>query len=182
MAKNGSKPKRNKRYVPKGFDKNAMFHVIRDNWRASATAANETARDTELRARFSAPVGIEQQEELFAEYRTALVAMLAGGGDLNDWSMVISALNVGLVLCERGFGPEYLETFMTALDSMAAAHAHYLATGKWEWSEEANAAINDCIDVHAAQLEATIQADVLSAYAEVKKRIDASQVIIKEAA
>lgn len=182
MAKHASKPKRNKKYTPKGVDRNALFHVVRDNWRASAAAANDGGNEAALRARFTQPVGVEQQEELSTEYRTALVALRTGGGDLDDWSMVISALNTGLILCERGFGLEYLETFMAALDALAAAYAEFQVTGKWEWSDDANTAINDCIDVHAAQLEATTQADVFSAFAEVQKRIDAQQVIIKEAA
>jgi len=181
-SKHASPAKRNKKHKPKGFDKNAMFHTIRDNWRASAVAANDDGKDAALRARFAQPVGGQQQEELFTEYRTALVAMRAGNGDLDDFSMVISALNTGLILAERGFGEEHLPTFMAALDAIAEAYAHYQATGKWEWSDEANEAINDGIDIHAAQLEHTLQADVMSAIAEVAKRIEQQQVIIKEAA
>jgi hypothetical protein len=181
-SKHASPAKRKKAHQPKGYDKNAMFHTIRNNWRASAVASNDGKNDAALRARFSQQVGGQQQEELSAEYRTALVAMRMGNGDLDDFSMLTSALNTGLVMAERGFGEEYVPTFMKALDAIAQAYATYKATGKWEWDDEANEAMNDGIDIHAAQLEHALQADVLSAMAEVAKRIDASQVIIKEAA
>jgi hypothetical protein len=181
-SKHASPAKRKKAHQPKGYDKNAMFHAIRDNWRASALASNDGNNNARLRARFSEQVGSEQQDELTREYRAALVAMRMGNGDLDDFSMLTSGLNTGLILAERGFGEEYVPTFMKALDAIAEAYANYKATGKWVWDEESNEAMNDGIDVHAAQLEHALQADVLSAMAEVAKRIDARQVIIKEAA
>lgn len=181
-SKHASPAKRKKAHQPKGYDKNAMFHTIRNNWRASAVASNDGKNDVALRARFAQHVGGEQQDELTREYRSALVAMRIGSGDLDDFSLLTSALNTGLILAERGFGEEYVPTFMKALDAIAQAYANYKAVGKWEWDEEANEAMNDGIDVHASQLEHALQADVLSAMAEVAKRIDASQVITKEAA
>ena len=181
-SKNASPAKRKKAHKPKGFDRNAAFHVIRGHWRAQVMAANDGLENGKLRECFMQPVGADQQEELFAEYRAALVRMRINVGDLEDWNMVLNALNTGLILCERGFGHEYLPTFMAALDQMADSRVIYDATGVWEWSAKANEEINDCIDVHAAQLEAAMQADVLSAMAEVAKRIEQQQVITKEAA
>ena len=71
---------------------------------------------------------------------------------------------------------------MDALDHMAEAHSTFKTSGKWVWTDEALDTINDGIDVHAAQLEAALQADVMSAIAEVADRISAHHVLLKEAA
>lgn len=188
-SKHGSPAKRNKAHKPKGFDRNAPFHTIRANWAASRRAANDALESGvllsgALRARFSEKIDAEAQEELASEYAAAMARMRQNTGDLDDWSAVIQALNTGLVLAERGFGAEYVPTFMQALDALANARIVYLETGKWSWIDADNDAINDCIDIHAAQLAhpQTKQADVLSAIAEVAALIEKHQVIIKEAA
>jgi hypothetical protein len=186
-SKHASPAKRKKAHKPKGFDRNAAFHTIRANWKSAHTAANDALvagamRSSALRARFADQINDEQQEELANEYASAMARMRLNTGDMDDWSAVIQALNTGLVLAERGFGAEYLPTFMQALDALAAARIVYLETGKWSWTDADNTAINDGIDVHAAQLEVAMQADVLSAIAEVAKRIEEHQVIIKKAA
>lgn len=176
MAKHGTKPKRKKPYVPKGVNPNAAFNVVRDNWRATFKGTQENAETSALRARFAANVGAEQQDTLSREFNTAFVALLTGGGDMNDWSEVTGVLNTALVLCERGFGEEYTAAMIEAQDQVFAAKLHYDATGEWVFTDEARAAINEGLDVHTAQLEHTKQADILSAYAEVARRIDQQQV------
>ncbi|MEJ7804313.1 MAG: hypothetical protein WKG03_00105 [Telluria sp.] len=181
MAKHGTKAKRNKKYSPKGINPNAAFQVVRDNWRATFSGTQEQAANALLREKFAQPVGDEQREDLSFEYRSALVALMAGNGGVSDWDTVTSALNTGLVLCERGFGNEYEAAMVKALDQVFAVRLHHDRTGAWVFSAEAIDAINEGIDVHDAQLEHAMQADVLSALAEVAKRIE-SQQVYKEAA
>lgn len=176
MAKHASKPKRSKAYRPKPKHLDSAFTVIRSHWRKHFNGAVDTAEKAQLRARFAEGVGTEQQEKLSEEFRTAFVAMLAGGGTMDDFSEVTGALNTALVLCERGFGEEYLNAMIEAQDQIFAAKLHYDSTGEWVFTDAARDAINEGLDVHAAQLEHAMQADVLSAYAEVARRLENNNV------
>jgi len=176
MAKHGSKAKRSKAYRPKPKNPNAAFTVIRSHWRKHFNGAVDTAEKAQLRARFNEAVGADQQEKLSEEFRTAFVAMLTGGGTMEDFSEVTGALNTALVLCERGFGEEYLDAMIAAQGQIFAVKLHFDATGEWVFTDAACDAINEGLDVHAAQLEHTKQADVLSAYAEVARRLEQNQV------
>lgn len=180
-GKNGSKPKRNKKHTPKGINPNAAFQVVRDNWRATFSGTHESASTAALRAKFAQPVGDDQRSDLSIEYRTSFHALLHGNGGVSDWDQVTSALNTGLVLCERGFGAEYQTAMIKALDQVFAVRVHHDKTGEWVLGDEARDAIYEGLDVHDAQLEIALQADVLSALAEVANRI-AKQQVYREAA
>ena len=179
--KHGSKPRREKKYRARPVNPQAAYVVIRDNWRANFSSVSEAAKSAGLREKFCEPVGAEQQDSLSREYRTAFVSLLYGGGGADEWNTVVEALNIALVLCQRGFGREYEGSIVAALEAAALAMSAYKNTGKWGWPESSCVAINEGLDIHVAQLEQTKQADVLSAIAEVARRIDANDVY-KEAA
>lgn len=179
--KHGSKPRREKKYRARPVNPQAAYVAIRENWRANFSSVSEAAKSAGLREKFCEPVGAEQQDNLSREYRTAFVSLLSGGGGKDEWNTVVEALNIALVLCERGFGLEYEQSIVAALDAAVLAMSAYKETGKWEWPESLCAPIGQGLDIHSAQLEHTKQADVLSAIAEVARRIEANDVY-KEAA
>lgn len=179
--KHGSKPKREKKYRARPVNPQAAYVAIRDNWRANLSSVSEAAKSAGLRAKFSEPVDAEQQDSLSREYRTAFVSLLSGGGGEEEWNTVVEALNIALVLCERGFGLEYEGSIVVALDVAFLAMSGYKKTGKWEWPESWFSPIDQGLEIHSAQLELTKQADVLSAIAEVARCIEANDVY-KEAA
>lgn len=182
MSKHAAKPKRAKKYRPRPADPQAAYRAIRDNWRATFTAAQVSDEKLdELRKRFSQYLDAEKRQDWSLDCQTALVLLKNGNGGLEEWGRVTEVLNVALVLCERGFGREYLDAVVDAQEHIFAVKQCFDQTGSWGWSDAANDAINEAIDIYAAQLEVTKQADVLSAFAEVTRRIEANQVY-KEAA
>jgi hypothetical protein len=181
-SKHGSKPRRDKKYQPRPVKADAAYKAIRDNWRATFTATQVSdEKQAELRERFAQHLDADKQKDWAVDCKTALVLLKNGNGGLDDWNKVTEVLNVALVLCERGFGPEWLDTIVEAQDQIFVVKMCFERTGAWGWSDAANDAINEGIDVYAAQLEVTKQADVLSAFAEVTRRIEQQQVY-KEAA
>lgn len=181
-SKHGSKPKRDKKYTPRKVDPSAAYRAIRENWRTTFIGAEVSeTKQAELRERFAQYLDGDNQKDWAMDCKTALVLLKNGNGGLAEWNKVTKVLNTSMILCERGFGAEYLDTLVAAQDQAFAVKVCFDKTGEWGWSDAANDAINEGIDVYAAQLEVTREADILSAFAEVTRRIDAQQVY-KEAA
>jgi hypothetical protein len=79
---------------------------------------------------------------------------------------------VALVLCERGFGREYMPTLLAAAEAMTRMRNRYKKEGKsLLFKADEMRAVNEGLDLHDAQLEVTLVKDVELAVMEVEKRL-----------
>ncbi|MDR5801181.1 hypothetical protein [Caballeronia sp. LZ001] len=122
-----------------------------------------------------------QTTDLGIAYHVALDEMLKGRGNEEHWSTVVCALNITLVLTERGYGAAFMPTAKAALDGAVRARDRARKCGKWGFDGDAISDVRYAIALHDEQMRVATKAVVLAALAEVHRRIDAGEAF-KEAA
>jgi hypothetical protein len=86
------------------------------------------------------------------------------------------ALNLALVLCELGFGPEQEAYIHRAQECLMRMAADGRRGGGWHVDEEAYRAIGRALDVHDQQVESATQAEIRIAEETIKARLAAGDV------
>ncbi|MDR5736152.1 hypothetical protein QCE47_27960 [Caballeronia sp. LZ025] len=127
------------------------------------------------------PMDITQTTDLGIAYHVALDEMLKGRGTEEHWSTVTCALNITLVLTERGFGAGLMDVVKSALQGAVRARDRARTFGKWGFDGDAMNYIRMSLELHDEQMRVVTKRVVLDALAEVHRRIDAG-TCFKEAA
>jgi hypothetical protein len=183
MARNkhGSAARRSKPHTPRSVNRFAAFAVLINNHEKQI----EAAKVAELRERMKQPLDEDQKQSINIAFRIAFDALAGGTGQEADWHVVVCALNIGVVLCERDIGKEYEPDLIAALDAIFRVKLMQQRTGKWAIDPIVNVvdcrAIERAFDVHEAQIEIATHAELASALGEVHRRMELGNVY-KEAA
>jgi hypothetical protein len=127
------------------------------------------------------PMDKSQTTDLGIAYHVALDEMLKGRGTEEHWSTVVCALNITLVLSERGYGAALMPTVNAALAGAVRARDRARKCGKWGFDGDAFNDVRDAIALHDEQMHVATKKVVLDALAEVHRRIDEGHAF-KEAA
>lgn len=128
-------------------------------------------------------VGMQQQltdsqrTDLGVAVHTSIERMRTGNGIERDWHTLAAAVNVSLVLCERGIGEEYLCEVNTAQDALIEIMERHHRTGKWAFTGAAYVALNRAVELHEAQLASITRDGARAAMLEVRRRVNAGQVL-----
>ncbi len=160
------KAKRNKKYTPKpvhafgGLTRIAMAHA---------------------RGQEAAPLQPSQLTDLGVAYWLSMENLTKGAANEESWSCVVCALNIGLVMAERGIGAEYELDLVAALDGAFRAKVRSARTGSFRLDGDAIQAINHALKIHDAQMEVASRAQVTAAMEQVHARM-AQGNIYREAA
>jgi len=156
MSKN-KKPR--KAYRPRAIDNTIAFAVL------GQRAAMEDDQTTDL--------GIA--------YHVALDEMCKGRGTEEHWSTVACALNIALVLTERGYGGSFTPAVKDALGGVVRARDRARKCGTWGFDGEGLNSIRRAFELHDEQMRIAPKSVVRNALMEVHRRIDAGHAF-KEAA
>ncbi|BBP95946.1 hypothetical protein BSFA1_10750 [Burkholderia sp. SFA1] len=127
------------------------------------------------------PMDKSQTTDLGIAYHVALDEMLKGRGTEEHWSTVVCALNITLVLSERGYGAVLMPTVNAALAGAVRARDRARACGRWGFDGDAINDIREAIALHDEQMNVATKRVVLDALAEVHRRINAGHAL-REAA
>ena len=128
------------------------------------------------------PLDSGQQQALGVVLRTHLEALRLGRSDAAAFYNLASAVNVSMVLAERGLGTEYSEQIGAAQVAMVRFKVNG-DRGRWLLDGPSLVALKDWLAVYEAQLEATSQQEAMDALDEVDKRVRRGQIFeIQEAA
>lgn len=119
------------------------------------------------------PCNDEQAAELGIAHRMAFASILAGDASQQNWATVVCALNIAIVLADRGLGDQYAPLINAALEGAFRAKARGDKTGKYGFDGAAIQAIQDTFDVHEAQIELATKTEMMEAVHEVHRRVDA---------
>lgn len=123
----------------------------------------------------AAPIGTGQAIDIGIACNLSLERMRQGG-DEPSWHTLAQALNLSLVLCEQGIGPEYEASIIAGQEALVRIQARRAKTGSWAMDAEARQAIERSIDVHEAHLASCTQGEIRRAIGIVNRRIAAGQV------
>lgn len=119
----------------------------------------------------------DQLTELGMAVHTCIERMRTGHGIELDWHTLAAAVNVSLVLCERGIGAEYLGDVKNAQDALLNILDRQRRTGRWAFDGSAYVALTRAVELHEAQLAAVTRDGARAAMLEVRRRVDRGEVL-----
>ena len=149
--------KRNKKYKPKQVITNAIDY---------------------LRGGFK-KVDSVYLTELNIKNHLALVRVLKGEADNEDWNKLCSVANMALVITEQHFNDQYREIILAGRDAIQSLGKRQLKIGRFVLTGEEKSAIENMIEVHEAQLLALRVIDIERAYDEMMRRLASKNGNIK---
>ena len=122
------------------------------------------------------PLAEDQITDLGLANWIAYDRMVKGDSTEYDWNAVTGALNMGMVLCERGIGKEYSDIFKNALDGTFRAKLRGLHKGIWRYDGDAIAAIKTALEVHDEQCKLISRAEMIDTIQNVMTRIEQGNI------
>jgi hypothetical protein len=123
----------------------------------------------------------DQVTDLGVAYWLSFENLRTGDANEEAWSCVACALNVGLVLCEKGIGAEYEQTLVTALDATFRAKIRSTKVGNFRLDGEGLRDIETALLVHDQQMSIAKRWEVTAAMQVIYKRL-AEGNVYREAA
>lgn len=102
----------------------------------------------------------------------AMQAMTQGRGDKDQWDRLVGAINIAIVMCEQGIGPEFREPLVAACEALLQCGVRSVKTGRFLFTGDELQAMNEALDCHDAQLTNIRAIDVDRAAAEVIRRLN----------
>lgn len=116
------------------------------------------------------PLDSGQKLQLGVVLRTHLEALRTGRADASAFHNLASAVNVSMVLAERGLGDTYSAQIGAAQEAMVRFKING-DRGRWLLDGPSLAALIEWLGIYDAQLEATSQQEAMNALDEVGKRV-----------
>lgn len=124
----------------------------------------------------------DQLTDLGFAVHACIERLRTGHGIELDWHTLAAAVNVSLVLCERGVGPEHLDAIKTAQDALIEILERHRKTGRWAFHGSGYVALARAVQIHEAQLANITRDSARAAMLEVRKRVERGEVLNREAA
>lgn len=117
-----------------------------------------------------------QQTDLVLAVRAAAGGMRAGVGVEHHVHTLASAVNLALILCERGVGREYQQTVIDAQLALMRTIERGQRSARWGFDGPAIAQIEAALEVYESQLAVVAAVELRDAVREVTKRVNQGHV------
>jgi len=118
----------------------------------------------------------QNQTNTVLAYHVAIDAMTAGTANLNHFDTLVYAMNIAVILMERGLGAEDIDLIRTAQDGLARAKQRYLEHGKLGLDGDALKALKAAAIVHEAQVAVATRGELVDAINEMHARVERGNV------
>lgn len=128
------------------------------------------------RGQDAAPLNDDQLSDLGLAYWLNLEQLRTGAATEEAWSVVVTALNIGLAMCETDIGADHEQTFNQALEGAFRAKTRSARTGNFRLDGDAMRDIEAALAVHDRQMEIASRAEVVAAMGLVRRRVDEGYV------
>lgn len=128
------------------------------------------------------PLTQDQIDDLGLAVHLAVERLRIGQPIEGDWHTLAAAVNVSLVLCERGVGAEYLPDIIKAQDALLRVWGRFGTTGQWGFDGPAYKALTRAVAIHEAQAAAITRDGARAAMLEVRRRAARGEVLNRVAA
>jgi hypothetical protein len=119
----------------------------------------------------------DQLTDLGMAVHTCIERLRTGHGIELDWHTLAAAVNVSLVLCERGVGGEHLDAIKAAQDALIDILERQRRTGRWAFTGAAYTALAHAVAIHEAQLAAITRDGARAAMLEVRRRVERGETL-----
>jgi len=117
-----------------------------------------------------------QQRDLTLRVRVALLALSRGVGTQQHVFDLASAVNVALVLTERGAGREFQDDIIAAQTALMRTIERGRRSGRWGFDGPALGEVERAIEIYEAQLAAVPRIEARDAVREVTRRVQQGHV------
>lgn len=128
------------------------------------------------------PLTQDQIDDLGLAVHLAVERLRIGQPIEGDWHTLAAAVNVSLVLCERGVGAEYLPDIIKAQDALLRIFERQARTGGWGFDGPAYSALTLAVEIHEAQVASITRDGARAAMLEVRRRAARGEVLNRVAA
>lgn len=128
------------------------------------------------------PLTQDQRDDLGLAVHLSLERVRTGNGAELDFHTLAAAVNVSLVLCERGIGPEYLPDVTAAQDALVRMLERQRKTGRWGFDGQGYTTLARAVELHEAQVGGITRDGARAAMLEVRRRVDRGEVLNRVAA
>lgn len=128
------------------------------------------------------PLDASQKTDESIALRVSLEALRTGRADERAFHSITAAINVSMVLCERGVGADYLPHIIQAQQSLLRVWTRSEKTGRWLFDGAGWQHVNHAIDIHEAQLASISRREASDAFREVIRRINQGNVFEEQRA
>ena len=121
-----------------------------------------------------------QAVDLGCAYFTALDALMGDRGTEQQWATLACAINVALLLAERGINAEALQIIKLAQEGLMAIRRHAQAHGVWSANiaHHLKQAILAAVNAHDLQCGIATKAQLSEALREVHRRVEQGEVLV----
>lgn len=123
------------------------------------------------------PLTQEQRDDLGLAVHLAIERLRVGRPIEGDWHTLAAAVNVSMVLCEKGVGREYLDDVLTAQDALLRVYDRHAKTGRWAFDGPAYTALTRAVEIHEAHAGAITRDSARAAMLEVQARARRGEVL-----
>jgi hypothetical protein len=125
------------------------------------------------------PLPVDHRRTLSIGYHGALESMTKGRGTEDDADMLALASNVALLLCEQGFGPNYLGEVKKAQTSLMALQGRFSQLGRYVLDGAGLGQLQTLLELHDAQLAEPDCTEGLlaAALSEIRRRMGAGNTL-----
>lgn len=123
------------------------------------------------------PLTQDQVDDLGLAVHLAVERLRIGQLIEGDWHTLAAAVNVSMVLCEKGVGPEYLGDIIKAQDALLRIFDRHAATGRWAFDGPAYTALTRAVEIHEAHAGAITRDGARAAMLEVRRRAARGEVL-----
>lgn len=124
------------------------------------------------------PLENDQQASLGIAYRASLDALLSGKGDEQAWSTLACALNIALILCERGLGEEFTHTIKYAQNGLINCRERAARFNNWSFNADEARTILKAFAIHDEQIRLATKKEIVFSLDEVRRRIEQNEVLV----
>ena len=128
------------------------------------------------------PLDAAQKTDESIALRISLEALRTGMADESAFHTITAAINVSLVLCERGVGADYLPDIKQAQDALLRVWTRSEKSGRWLFDGPGWQRVLHAVDLHEAQLASISRREASDAMREVVRRIDQGNVFEEQRA
>jgi hypothetical protein len=109
-------------------------------------------------------------------YWLSFQAMLNAPNE-ESWHALACALNIALILSERGFGADYEEDIKLGQEALMRALGRHRLTGSWALDGAGIVTVRRAIEVHDQQMCIADRAEIRKAINEVHRRVTAGETL-----
>ena len=146
--------------------------MIKTLTKKAVKAVHEANRANERKER-ATPLSESQATSISVLHWICFRAITENGDATeSNWTNLAQAINMGLLLAEKGIGDEHMNIVKDAQDAMMRARRRGLEHGRWMFDGDGIKAVEQALLLHDEQVRVATKGELVECLATLRKRIE----------